>query len=59
MKRHPEGTEKLIDTRDERRKGREARIQQDQTIMHAIRRDQRKKAQNGEQQASARHRQVA
>jgi len=42
MKRHPEGTEKLIDTRDQRRKDREARIQRDPKIAQAIRRDQRK-----------------
>jgi hypothetical protein len=42
---HPEGTEKLIDTRDERRKARADRIQHDPKIMGAIRRDQRPKDQ--------------
>jgi hypothetical protein len=41
MKRHPEGTEKLIDTRDQRRKDREARLLNDPKIMQSIRRDQR------------------
>jgi hypothetical protein len=42
---HPEGTEKLIDTREERRKARADRIQHDPKIMGAIRRDQRPKDQ--------------
>jgi hypothetical protein len=41
MIRHPQGTEKLIDTRDKRRKDEEERIRQDQKIRQAIRRDQR------------------
>jgi hypothetical protein len=58
MKRHPEGTEKLIDTREQRRKDREARILNDPKIMQSIRRDQRKKEVSDHQPASPR-RQVA
>ncbi len=59
MTRHPEGTEKLIDTRDKRRKDRETRIQQNQTIMLSIRRDQRKKDEKKQGRNRPRHRQVA
>ena len=58
MARHPEGTEKLIDTREERRKAQEERILRDEKIMRSIRRDQRQKKED-EEPHSTPHRNVA
>jgi hypothetical protein len=56
---HPEGTEKLIDTREQRRKERADRIQHDPKIMGAIRRDQRPKNKPTEHAHSSRRQKVA
>jgi len=48
MANHPEGTDQLIDTWNQRRRDEEARILHDEMIMQSIRRDQRTQSQNGE-----------
>jgi hypothetical protein len=58
MIRHPEGTEKLIDTRDKRRSDWEGRIQRDPKIAEAICRDQRPKKEP-KQDDNSKHQKVA